>query len=46
MLQVRPDPHLGHGNGSLGQVRIAEIAPLEQAGEHVTDFLGHAQLPL
>jgi hypothetical protein len=46
MLQVWSDPHFGHGNLSVGQLRIAEVASLEQPGERVADLLRHAQLPL
>ena len=46
VLQVRADPHLGHGYLRIRQLWIAEVATLEQAGKDVADLLGHAQLTL
>ena len=39
-------PDLGDGDVGAGQVRVAEIAALEQHGQHMADFLGHPQLAL
>jgi hypothetical protein len=46
VFQVRTEPNFANGDVRLGEFRIAELPPCENAGEHVPDFLRHTQLPL
>ena len=46
VLQIRADPHLGHGDQLARELRIVHLAAAEHAGKNVADLLGDSKLAL
>ena len=45
MLQIRAHTHLGHGDRSAGQIRVADVVALQNARQRVAQLLADTQLP-
>lgn len=46
MLEVWRKPDFGHGNGNIGQVRVAEGGARKQLSQNAPHFFAYPQLPL
>lgn len=46
MFEVGCKPHLGHCNGDIGQIGVAECGTCEQLSQNAPHFLPYPQLPL